>query len=117
MAFYTYMQTNSGGAFVEDAKRGITKYVIIEAASAESANIRALDIGLYFDEDCIRDCPCCGPRWSAAWESDDDPEPMVYGKSVFDWIEPYKVQTTDAYVHYLDGTVTPVNFKRGKRSR
>lgn len=116
MPFFTYRQNNSGGSFVEDAERGITKYVVIEAESFESANDRAEAIGLYFDEDCNYDCPCCGPRWSSAWTGEGDPEPMIYDDPVFTRTDSYRAWTeVDAYVHYLEGFMTPVHFKRDER--
>jgi hypothetical protein len=63
-------------------------------------------VGLYFNG-CRKgiDCPCCGDRWSEAWASDADPEPMIYG-------EPVAAATTwrggpggvIAYVYRKDGT-------------
>ncbi len=63
MAFYQYMQNNSGGSF--DAHFGHSVY--IEAESPSHADYRAETIGIYFDGcDGGRDCPCCGDRWSRA---------------------------------------------------
>ena len=103
--FYHYSQNNSGGGFDFDKYRGITNHVVIEADSANEADSRAEDIGLYFDGS--GDCPCCGPRWYNAWEEGGDEDPIVYGKhpsaleKSFKWMEPgYEVA-----VHYKDGKV------------
>lgn len=115
MAFFTYHQNNSGGAFIEDAERGITAYVIVEAESAESANDRAEAIGLYFDEDFVYDCACCGSRWSPVRTGEGNPEPMIYEDHVFTRTDRYRGWTeVDAYVHYLEGFMTPVHFKRNE---
>lgn len=102
--FYTYNQNNSGGSFSLDEVAGITHYVIVEAYSADDANERAENIGLYFDGD--GDCPCCGDRWYSQWsDKDGDPEPMIYGEpasayvGTFEWMPPGK----EIVVHYLDG--------------
>lgn len=62
--FYTFNQNNSGGGFDFDAKRGISRYVIISADSTEDAIKRAEKIGLYFNGvESGDDCECCGDRW------------------------------------------------------
>lgn len=102
--FFEFNQNNSGGEFVLDEDRGITHYVIIEALTAEHANALAEGIGLYFDgED---DCPCCGDRWSSAWDDKDGTDiPSIYGEdvstyiSLMVWMPPGK----EIVVHYLDG--------------
>ena len=69
--FYHYSQNNSGGSFDFDKEKGITHHVVIEAESASLADRRAESIGLYFDGE--GDCPCCGNRWSEAYEGTDVP--------------------------------------------
>ena len=102
--FYTYRQNNSFSTF--DVNEDVTHYVIIEADSVEDANRRAEGVGIYFDG-CSKgiDCPCCGDRWSEAWDDDADPEPMIYGEPVAthtSWrAEPGEAL---AYVYYKDGT-------------
>lgn len=107
--FYTYDQNNSGGGFMSNDS--VTFTVIIEASSADEANDRAEEIGIYFDDDYEMDCPCCGPRWSRAWESDGAETPTIYGKPVAEyeemwaeyeemWAEPGKPY---AYVYYANG--------------
>ncbi|MGW3072762.1 DUF7296 family protein [Kitasatospora sp. NPDC001132] len=104
--FYTYNQNNSGGGFDYDAERGISVFVIVEADSAEGADARAREIGLYFDgvED-GNDCDCCGDRWSEAWSGDQ--VPSIYGTPLENH-RPYGTWMGDlpeAYVHYADGRV------------
>lgn len=83
--WYTFNQNNSGGSFHIDKKTGITVVVIVEADSAEEANDRAENIGLYFDG--IGDCPCCGDRWCSQCDDDEGTkEPKIYGMSVTDYV-------------------------------
>lgn len=96
--FWEFRQINSGGWF--DWKVG--QSVLIEAASRDEANERALDKGVYFDGvDEGMDCPCCGDRWYRCWEDDGEKKPQV-------WVSHYKGfwgKPTDvvAAVHYQDG--------------
>lgn len=77
MSWYLYHQNNSGGSHEYDADRGISVNVYIEADSADEANERASEIGLYFDGvESGWDCSCCGDRWYAvSCEEGDDFEP------------------------------------------
>lgn len=90
MKFYTYTQNNSGGKY--DAT--MPQYLIVQAESAEDANRRAEDAGVYFDGvDAGADCDCCGDRWSRADEQDATDQPCLYGEPVMDallgdyWVE------------------------------
>ena len=57
--YYHYRQNNSGGSFIVNSD--VTVNVIIEADSADDANEKAKDIGIYFNGvDEGIDCPCCG---------------------------------------------------------
>jgi hypothetical protein len=101
--FFTFNQNNSGGKFVED--KDVAPYVVIEAESAEEANTKAEEIGIYFEGvDAGSDCPCCGDRWYMADYRDGKPEPMVYGEPVSKvrraWGEKH-----EAIVHYKNGTI------------
>lgn len=104
--FYHYSQNNSGGSFSFDEFSGITHHVIIQAYSAAEANLRAEEIGIYFNgcED-ERDCDCCGDRWYSIWDDKSGTDlPEVYGEPVdaydgMSWMSPGK----EIVVHYLDG--------------
>ncbi len=75
MPFFTFRQNNSGGSF-----EGFV-YVCIEAADADEANEAAAEYGIYFNGvDKGLDCPCCGDRWTCAWDSDGTAVPMIYGR-------------------------------------
>lgn len=109
--FYVYSQNNSGGFFEIDHSAGISVVVIVEADSAEQANHRAEQIGLYFDGD--GDCSCCGDRWHDIWDSErgGDDVPSLYGKPLVDYGRedfPYGVHgwagsEPEVYVHVKDG--------------
>jgi hypothetical protein len=110
MPFYEYRQNNSGGGFDFDADAGISVNVIIEADSAEAANRKAEDIGLYFDGE--GDCSCCGYRWYEQWYGESgDAVPSVYGTPIqdvkfgkgvnFKWIK----DGPEAYVHFANGNI------------
>ncbi|AKY03373.1 hypothetical protein AVT22_gp63 [Streptomyces phage Caliburn] len=110
MAFFEYSQNNSGGSFDFDPDAGISHIVIIEADTADAANRKAEEIGLYFDGE--GDCSCCGDRWYEQWDdADGDPVPSHYGEPIQDidfhsglnykWIK----GGPEAYVHFADGTV------------
>ncbi|WP_329793859.1 hypothetical protein V1227_18770 [Lentzea sp. DG1S-22] len=111
MTFYEFRQINTGGRYVYDSERGITKHVVIEAASAEEANHRAREIGLDFDDE----DNCCGQRWVPAEDFDGSggyDEPIVE-----DGCTPARELVPDAgddelrgahvFVHYADGRVQP----------
>lgn len=108
--FFHFSQNNSGGGFELDKDRGITHNVIVEAADADQANLKAESIGLYFDG-CSTgmDCPCCGDRWSAAYSEEADEEPCVYGTPVgvepkwkpMKWME----EGYETCVHYANGEI------------
>lgn len=98
--FYLFDQNNSGGSFVYDPEKGISVEVWIEADSADSANRKAEEIGIYFDPGYGRDCPCCGTRWSPVFEDEGREEPSSHPFR-FKWIK----YGYEAFVHYLDGTV------------
>lgn len=78
--FYTFHQNNSGGRFKIDDT--VTTYVIIEADSASDANLRAEQVGIYFDG-CYKeiDCDCCGDRWHDVDDRDATDVPMIYNET------------------------------------
>lgn len=111
MSFYTFNQNNTGGTFSFRPDAKISHYVIIEASSADEANSRAEDIGLYFDGcDSDIDCSCCGDRWYPVYMDEASDVPEVYGVNVLEenisedsirWMDP----NPEGYIHYLDGRV------------
>lgn len=107
--FYTYVQNNSGGDFVQDLDRGIAHYVIVEARTPEEADSRATEIGLYFDGcDTGDDCPCCGDRWDrqAFYAGRDEGEvvPSIYGQLYAEFVSWIRWMEPDVVIHFLDGT-------------
>lgn len=114
--FYTYNQNNSGGRFVENKRTGIGQYVIIEADTADDANYRAEQIGIYFEGtgDDI-DCPCCGDRWFPIYNNDGQPSPQIYGENVENGIyETSCVWGVNGYIHYKDGSIKVIKVKKKK---
>lgn len=105
--FYVFKQNNSGGRFDFDRGRGVSCYVVVEAATAEEANECAESLGIYFDEDFDVDCECCGQRWYPVVESDGTVAPELYGVPVegfkFSWR--WMGEDPEVFVHYLDGRV------------
>lgn len=101
--FYTFRQNNSGGAFITDLDRGISEYVIIEAASPDDAIQRAEHIGLYFyGVESGDDCPCCGDRWSIYSSNTGTDEPMIYDQPLTKL--PKEVGGIVS-IHYIDGKI------------
>lgn len=119
--FYTFRQNNSFGTFEYDETRGIAVNVIVEANSAEDANVRAEAIGLYFDG--AGDCPCCGNRWHEQYTfQSEDPGtevPSVYEDEVkpgetfpgpkegerFGPIKWASDKQFEGFIHYKDGSI------------
>lgn len=116
--FFTFDQNNSGGYFT-----GPAIDVVVEARTADEANARAEDLGLYFDGagDCIE---CCGYRWSEQYDDDDGTEvPSKYGEPITAegllesfsrrWVSSDKVPLLAVYT--LDGAIyyfgTPPGWK------
>ena len=104
MKFYEYHQNNSGGVDVETA--WVNKLVIVEAATAEDANAKALTLGLYFNG-CQdgRDCSCCGDRWDEASSWDESDVPSHYGKPV----DLAEVKDYNTIIYYANGDVKRVH--------
>ena len=82
MSFYTFNQNNSVGFFVGP------EYVIIEADSADDANMIALDHDVYFNG-CVtgNDCECCGDRWYEVDESDATEKPEIYSEDPAKYVD------------------------------
>jgi hypothetical protein len=106
--FYTFNQNNSGGHF--DVNDRICEYVIIEAIDADDANMRAENIGIYFNgcED-GRDCDCCGDRWYPQDNGEGKDVPSIFGtpvtKTYTSWYR------SGCIIYYLDGRVEKVTFE------
>lgn len=116
--FYLYNQNNSGGGFVTDD--GLAQNVIIEADNAGEADYLAVGIGIYFDGcESGGDCSCCGDRWYAqsnSWSDGGSEVPTIYGQDVSDGVysDKYGIGWTDpyGYVHYKDGTVQEITYRK-----
>lgn len=64
---FTFEQNNSGGAYI-----GPTKVTVL-AKSADEANRKAEEKGVYFDGVAFGvDCECCGDRWSPVSDRDGE---------------------------------------------
>lgn len=69
MAWFYFRQSNPGGSYRINEQ--VSRFVFIEAESAEEANERAIEAGIYFNGVSTGDdCECCSDRWREA--SDDD---------------------------------------------
>jgi hypothetical protein len=106
--FYTFIQNNSGGHFSVNDR--ICEYVIIEAIDADDANMRAENIGIYFNGcENGRDCDCCGDRWNFQYNDDGNDVPSIFGtpvtKTYTSWYR------SGCIIHYLDGRVEKVTFE------
>jgi hypothetical protein len=112
--FYRYDQNNSGGSF--ETNDNVACNVIIEAESAKEADARAEEVGIYFDDNCQIDCPCCGSRWSRAWSDDSGKEtPQINGKDPADFRCTWtKVGKPYAHIYYKNGTKTSFIKEKGE---
>lgn len=114
MAFFEFTQNNSGGTY-SFSDNAYSRFVVIEAPSATTANALALGLGLYWDGvDKGYDCACCGSRWSQAWSDDGDEKPSHYGDPIHE-MEAYSWRGRDddkpeGFVHYLNGKIEAVYF-------
>lgn len=62
--FFSFWQNNVGGVWQGP------ELVVVEAESADQANLIAEDYGIYFGGVAEgRDCRCCGNRWSRAHDA------------------------------------------------
>ncbi|MBC8525238.1 MAG: hypothetical protein H8D27_07870 [Chlorobium phaeobacteroides] len=96
-----FRQNNSGGSFYRDEAVG--NYVFIESTSPTKANLKAEEVGIYFNG-CVNehDCPCCGDRWHPVDSYDGNEEVLIYDTPISDyengWIEEETI-----HIYYLDG--------------
>jgi len=107
--FYLFAQNNSGGSFQEDDN--VAGYVIIEAESANDANDKAEDVGIYFNG-CADgfDCGCCGDRWYTTSDYEAYERPAIYGLPV----AKYKTGFKDKCIIYrLDGSKKKIELSEG----
>ena len=101
--FYVFRQNNSGGEWRTDEKKGVAQVVIIEAESADLANLKAQQIGIYFDGVSDgSDCRCCGDRWSRVREDKWDSGTSL-DSVVSQFRDDYYRKNYQVYVHYLNG--------------
>ncbi|MEV2286968.1 hypothetical protein ABND12_17985 [Paenibacillus larvae] len=107
--YFTFYQSNPGGfTIVNDS---VCDVVIIEADTADQANKKAEEIGIYF-YGCStgNDCPCCGDRWDEQYSDDKGTEePEIYGVPVYE-IEG-GLFMSQAYIYRLDGSKEVVNLR------
>ena len=103
--FYTFSQNNSGGSFDIDEKAGIAEVVIIEAHSADDANLRAKSIGIYFNGvDSDMDCYCCGDRWYEIYsDGEGEDVPSCYGTPIENLESTWYHKRF--FIHMLDGSI------------
>lgn len=103
--FYLFEQNNSGGNFIYDESEGITKFVVIQALSADEANFKASQIGIYFSGG--GDCSCCGHRWFECDPEDASEVANIYTTPVSSYEDKYKriKNGYEIFVHYLDGHI------------
>ena len=98
MAFFTYIQNNTGGSF--DFNDKVTHIVVVEETTASRADARAELLGIYFDG--VRegsDCACCGDRWSRAYGEGYE-VPSLYGRPV-----------EEAHLPFGDETYPPMKWR------
>lgn len=98
--FYTFQQNNTGGEFISDPEYGVGRTVIIEADSPEEANVRADEIGIYFDYEFEYDCDCCGMRWYPVSDFDGHEVPTIYGAPV------EKFPDEEIFIHRKSGEIS-----------
>lgn len=112
--FYTYNQNNSGGVF--KTNKHLKHFVIIEANSAEEANEKAEDLGIYFNgvEKGI-DCPCCGNRWYEVEDWQAEKEPLIFGKIPEDFVAEDDYFGYEVVIYYQNGTKEIVKKEQNKQ--
>ena len=107
--YWTFIQNNSGGYFVQDHENGVCEYVIVEACTAKDAIAKLEKIGTNVDGFWSY-CVCCGERWYTRLDdSDGTVDPQIYGKGVYE--ETSIAFRQKAYIHRIDGTVKLVTLK------
>lgn len=102
--FITYRQNNSGGFFYQN--EDVDVYVIIEGEDLWQIQSKASEVFWSYRGY----CECCGERWDDEWKDEDDmtDEPLIYGKSVYEYTNWFG---GNAIIYYLDGTKEVVAIK------
>ena len=116
--YFHFSQNNSGGGF--DIDDNVAHHVIVQAHTAEEANRRAEDIGIYFDGcNYGRDCSCCGDRWSRQWANDTgDETPLIYSKPPETYDDMFtKTGQPVCHVYHLDGSKTTYRKQEKKDAK
>jgi hypothetical protein len=93
--FYSFQQNNSGGYYAVDDT--VAEVVIFEADSAEDANNRAEEKGV-FD---YGFCECCGERFGRQWSDEKGYKSVKAAVKEASWMR----QDRQVRVHYKDGRV------------
>lgn len=105
MAFFTFSQNNPGGHTEYDDEKGISRYVIVEAANAKYAN-RYLK-NLVGESSWEDECRCCGARWYTTSDRQGTEHPEVFGtrpNPIWLSLRP-QGGFYELAVHYQDGSV------------
>jgi hypothetical protein len=109
--FYVFRQNPSFQVYDE----GVGHIVLVEASTCEEANLRAQEVGVYFNGVALgRDCDCCGPRW---WPVTEEHSVSVHTPRSQDALEQYLSEygsRTVVRVVYLDEQEF---FTRGRTHR
>lgn len=104
MKWYTFMQNNSGGSFVENDN--VCEIVSIQAETAKDAVRFAKRI-----MDNSNSCDCCGPRWSFYIDENDGYDvPSLYGEPMVG--AKRLMFRSQAILHYADGRRQTVELKK-----
>ena len=99
MAWFEFVQNNSGGSFDIDPRSGLGPCVWIEAIDYADANDRAEALGIYFDGcEVERDCDCCGDRWYRQ-EGEGEEVPVILERYAFSWHPEVYLHTQDGRIH------------------
>lgn len=106
--YYTFLQNNSGGYFIEDENLGIGSLIIIESESANQANQKLEEIGSNYSG-FHEYCECCGERWCSVDEDDGKEVPELFGNNIYTRIS--TMFRDMAYIHKIDGTIERVDLK------
>ncbi len=97
--FYTVVQNNSGGYYIENEDVGV--YLIVEANTPEEAEEKVDTI----TEPYLEYCECCGERWWVYFDDKDGKDkPEIYGRDAYE-------NGNSVVIYYLDGRKDILNIK------